>query len=154
MNRPILSPPLDSALGGLSVSDAMHEGVISCTPETTLRSVARMLTTHRVHAIVVFPRHEADAGHVSSWGVISELDLARAAVERDLDTCTAGELAGSAVRCVQPDELLANAVLTMTTNGISHVIVVDRRTGRPLGVLSALDVARALAGYAWPDDQC
>lgn len=154
MSQTVLPPMLVSSLGALGVRDAMHEGVISCTPETTLRSVARMLATYRVHAVVVFPRHESDTGHVSSWGVISDLDLARAAAERDLDTTTAGEIAGSAVRCVQPDEMLANAVLTMTANRITHVIVVDRTTGRPVGVLSALDVARALAGYAWPDEEC
>ena len=156
MSAALAGPPpaLTASLGDLRVRDAMHEGVISCTPETTLRAVARMLATYRVHALVVLPRHEADAGHSSSWSVISDLDLVRAAEEFDLDMTTAERIAGSPVRCVQPDEPLVNAVLTMTTNALSHVIVIDRRTGRPLGVVSALDVARALAGYSWADEEC
>ena len=137
---------LSSALDGLDVRDVMHEGIISCTPQTTLRNAARMLATYRVHALIVFPRHEADAGHVASWGVVSDFDLVEAAAERDPDSTTVGEIAGSPVRCVQLDEPLANAVLTMAANSLTHVIVLDRRTSRPIGVLSALDVARALAG--------
>ena len=137
---------LSSSLDGLDVGDVMHDGIISCTPQTTLRNAARMLSTYRVHALVVFPRHEADTGHVASWSVLSDLDLIEAAAEHDLDSTTVGEVAGSPVRCVQPDEPLANAVLTMATNRLTHVIVLDRRTSRPVGILSALDVARALAG--------
>ncbi len=153
MSKTLLPPPLTSSLGRLRVSDAMHEGVISCAPGTTLRAVARMLSTYRVHALVVFPRHEADTGHLSSWGVISDLDLARAATAFDFDLTTAGEIAGSPVSCVEPDEPLANAVLTMTAKGLSHMIVIDRPSGRPLGVVSTLDLARALAGYSWPDEE-
>jgi CBS domain-containing protein len=150
VNDMVSPPALANALDGLSVADAMHEGVVSCPPQSSLRTVARLMATRRVHAIFVFPRHQADAGHVSSWKVVSDLDLAQAASERDLDSGTAGGVAGSAVRCVQPDEPLSSAVLTMLANRISHVIVVDRPHGRPLGILSTLDVARALAGYSWP----
>jgi len=139
---------LSSSLDGLEVRDVMHEGIISCTPETTLRNAARMLATYRVHALMVFPRREADTGHVASWGVVSDLDLVEAVAEHDPDATTVGEVAGSPVRCVQPDEPLANAVLTMSANKLTHVIVLDRRTSRPVGILSALDVARALAGAA------
>jgi CBS domain-containing protein len=41
----------------------------------------------------------------------------------------------------------------MIANRISHVIVVERANGRPRGILSTLDVARALAGYVWPADE-
>jgi CBS-domain-containing membrane protein len=145
---------LEGALGGLTVEDAMHAGVISCPPATTLRAAARMLSTYRVHAVMVVPRHHADAGHVASWELVSDVDLMQAATERDLDRATVGEIAGGPVRCVQPDQPLATAVLTMLTNGVAHVVVVDRRSGRPVGILSALDVARALAGDAWPDEEC
>jgi CBS domain-containing protein len=33
----------------------------------------------------------------------------------------------------------------MVENELSHLIVVERRSKRPIGVLSTLDVARALA---------
>jgi CBS domain-containing protein len=34
----------------------------------------------------------------------------------------------------------------MVENEVSHVIVVEQRSMRPIGILSTLDVARALAG--------
>jgi CBS domain-containing protein len=144
---------LTDSLAGLTVHDAMHQGIVSCVPESSLRTVARLLAMHRVHAVVVFPRHELDAGHVSAWKVISDLDLAAAASRLDLDAGTAGDVQSGPVRCVQPDGPLAGAVQTMLANRISHVIVVDRAHGRPLGILSTLDVARAPAGYTWPGDE-
>jgi CBS domain-containing protein len=148
----VTPPALSLSLGGLDVADAMHDGLITCAPETPLRTVARLLATYRVHAIVVLPRHGGDAGHVASWKVITDLDLVQAASELDLDHGTAADVAGGLVRCVQPDEPLSSAVLTMLANRLSHVIVVGRANGRPLGVVSTLDVARALAGYAPPAD--
>jgi CBS-domain-containing membrane protein len=115
-----------------------------------LRALARMLTTHRVHAVVCFPRHERDAGHVSSWKVITDLDLVQAACELDPDQATVADIRRGVVRCVQPDAPLLSAVQTMLAARTSHVIVVGRRHGRPLGILSTLDVARALAGYVSP----
>jgi CBS domain-containing protein len=35
----------------------------------------------------------------------------------------------------------------MVEREVSHVVVVERHTKRPLGVLSTLDVTRALAGF-------
>jgi CBS domain-containing protein len=34
----------------------------------------------------------------------------------------------------------------MTESGVSHLAVVDPRTRRPVGVVSTLDIARAVAG--------
>lgn len=149
----VVPPALEASLRRVSVSDAMHEGLVTCSPEDSLRTVARLLAVYRVHAVVVLPRHGSDAGHVASWKVISDLDLAQAAAELDLDDATAGDVAGGAVRCVQSNEPLSSAVLTMIANRISHVIVVERANGRPRGILSTLDVARALAGYVWPADE-
>jgi CBS domain-containing protein len=35
----------------------------------------------------------------------------------------------------------------MVEHDVSHLIVLEARSGRPIGVLSTLDVARALAGF-------
>jgi CBS domain-containing protein len=150
MGKSARMPFLDASIGDLCVADAMHDSVISCPPETSLRTVARMLATYRVHAIVVYPRHFGDLEHVTSWRVVSDLDLARAAREGDLDTETAGEIADTPVCCMSPSSPLKDAVEAMLTNGVSHVFVIDEPTARPIGVLSTLDVARALAGLVWP----
>jgi hypothetical protein len=35
----------------------------------------------------------------------------------------------------------------MVDRGVTHLIVVESRSARPIGVLSTLDIARALAGF-------
>ncbi len=45
-------------------------------------------------------------------------------------------------------EPLARAVQLMVEHEASHLVVVERRSRRPIGVLSTLDVARSVAGFA------
>jgi CBS domain-containing protein len=130
------------------VGDVMHTGVISCPPETPLRSVARMLASYRVHAIVVLPRHAGGVTQAGSWRIVTDADVARAALDGAVDAVTAGEAARGPVCVVPPGELLGRAIETMLANRLSHAVVVDRHAGRPMGVLSLHDVARALADQA------
>jgi CBS domain-containing protein len=135
-------PPLQR----LRVIDVMHPGVIACPFETPLRTVARMMATYRVHAIMVIA-HEADElPHGSLWGVISDADLIRAARTADLDTETARSLATTPALTVTSVEPVERAVELMAEHAASHLIVVERHSMRPIGVVSTLDVARALAG--------
>ena len=57
-----------STLG--TVGEAMTPGVLTCTPDTELRDVARMMARYHVHAIVVFGPDQ-----LAAWGVLSDLDL-------------------------------------------------------------------------------
>jgi CBS domain-containing protein len=40
---------------------------------------------------------------------------------------------------------LAEAVAAMVADSVSHVVAVDASSGRPLGMLSTLDIARTVA---------
>jgi CBS domain-containing protein len=126
----------------------MHPGVISCLPETPLRAVARMMASYRVHAIIVMPRHMGDLDHSLSWGVVSDLDLIRGVQQGDVDSDSARTVAGTPVRSIELMAPLADAVDAMIAEGLSHLIVVEPHAGRPVGVLSTLDVARVLAGLS------
>ena len=55
------------------VEDAMHPGVISCSPETPLRDVARIISTKHIHCVVV--ASTAEHGAPPAWSLISALDL-------------------------------------------------------------------------------
>jgi CBS domain-containing protein len=126
----------------------MHPGVISCLPETPLRAVARMMASYRVHAIIVMPRHMGDLAHSLSWGVVSDLDLIRGAQDGDVDSDSARAVARTPVRSIELMAPLVDAVDAMIAEGLSHLIVVEPHAGRPVGVLSTLDVARVLAGLS------
>ena len=47
---------------------------------------------------------------------------------------------------MRTDDDLRHAAQLMTESGVSHLAVVDPKTRRPVGVVSTLDVARAVAG--------
>jgi predicted transcriptional regulator len=49
---------------------------------------------------------------------------------------------------VERSALLGDAVEAMHAEELSHLIVVDPYVGRPVGVMSTLDLARVLSGHA------
>jgi CBS domain-containing protein len=126
------------------VSDAMSRGVISCPPETPLRVVARMMATFGVHAIFVFEHTDEDDEAPRLWAVVSDLDLV-AATGLDLDSLTAGATAVTPLVSVGADKSIAEAGSAMAQYGIAHLAVTDPDHDRPIGVISTLDIARAIA---------
>jgi CBS domain-containing protein len=132
-----------------TVGDAMTNGVISCSPETPLRVVARMMAAHGVHAIFVFEHADEDDEAPRLWAVVSDLDLV-AATRLDLDTLTAGATAVTPLVSVEADRSIAEAGSLMAQYGIAHLAVTDPDFDRPIGVISTLDIARAVAAGLGP----
>jgi CBS domain-containing protein len=131
-----------------TVADAMSHGVISCSPETPLRVVARMMATYGVHAIFVFEYVEEEEAP-QLWAVVSDLDLV-AATRLDLDTLTAGATAVTPLVSVAADSSIGEAGSLMAQYGIAHLAVTDPDSRRPIGVISSLDIARAIAAGVGP----
>lgn len=130
-----LAPPFEEA----EVVDAMRMGVVSCSPETSLREAARMMATYRVHCLVV-----GEPWANAPIAVVSDLDLA-AGAGSDADTRSVREVAATEPLTVAGNEKLSRAAQMMAEHGVAHLIVVAPKTGHPVGVLSTLDVAEALA---------
>jgi CBS domain-containing protein len=120
----------------------MHRGVLTCSRDTPLTEVAQLMALNRIHAVVVT---DAPDDAAALWGVVSDLDLVAAASVRDLSEQSAGGTAATAALSVAPTETLQRAAQLMTEHGTAHLIVVDTSRTRPVGVLSTLDVAAALA---------
>lgn len=128
-----------------TVGDAMTPGILTCLPVTPLRVVARMMATHRVHAIVVFGHEDT----LLPWGIVSDLDLV-GAIESG---ATAGAIAASPVVTVTPGDSVLHAAQLMREHSTTHVIVIaDESSPLPIGVLSTLDVARAFAAESGPEE--
>jgi CBS domain-containing protein len=132
--------PFDEAC----VADAMSHGVIHCTPETPLRTVAWLMASQRVHAVYVFEYGNEPDEAVELWGLVSDLDVAAAACG-DIDSRTAGAAAVSPLQTVASDLPLVEAAELMALKGLAHLAVLDPQTRRPVGVVSTLDIARAVA---------
>lgn len=135
------------ALGEIEVAEAMHPGVLTCPLETPLRDVARMMALYRIHAVVAFGEDTDDANGVGLWGVISDLDLVQAAVGGELEDRSAGGTAVTPVLTIAADDTLLRAAQLMSEHDVTHLVVVDRGATRPVGILSTLDIARALAAW-------
>jgi CBS domain-containing protein len=118
-----------------TVGDVMRHGVITCSAETTLRTVARMMSSYHVHAVVVT---EQDG---SPWGLVTDFDLLRVA-HSGAEDLTAGQISRSAAVTVKASDSLEHAANLMREYGTGHVVVCE---DGPVGVVSTLDIAGALA---------
>jgi len=128
------APPFERA----TVVDAMRMGVVSCPPDTSLRDVARTMATYRIHCVVV-----AEVADGAPLGVIADIDIVAAA--GGSPDAPAGTLARTEPITVPPDDSLAHAAQLMAEHEVTHLVVVQPQSRHPVGVLSALDIAGALA---------
>lgn len=127
------------------VSDAMRHGVITCPPETPLVTVARMMASQHVHAIVVTSfeaERDADLGE-AAWGIVSDRDVLAAGVRAP--DMSAGGVAHTDFPRVTSDDTLVEASRRMIEHKSSHAVVVGAASERPIGMLSSLDVAGVIA---------
>ena len=134
------SPQLD--LGQRTVGEVMRLGIVACAPDTPLSEVARLMSAHRIHCVVVGGL--SFEGTRLVWGVVSDLDLARAAAAGQ--ELTAGEVAATEPVTASPYDSLADVARVMGDHDVAHLIVVDGEGAEPMGVISTLDLARAFAG--------
>jgi CBS domain-containing protein len=141
--QPYRGSYLIPAFGKASVADVMSPGVMSCAPDAPLVTVAQTMATHHVHAVVVagIVTDESGGDHFV-WGLVSDMDIVRAA-ESGIEGHTASDAARTEVVTVDPTTPLAEAARLMDRHDTSHLVVTSG--ARPVGVVSSLDIAGALA---------
>ena len=143
--HPSPSSPAD-VLGRTRVRDAMQLGLFHCEPDDDVTAVARTMAEQSIHSVVVAGIVRRDhAGDRLAWGIVSDLDMVRA-MRPDAEEATAAEVAGTEIVTVSPLESLAQAVQLMDEHETAHLVVVSPDTGRPVGMLSTLDIARTVDG--------
>lgn len=120
-----------------SVVDVMHRGVIGCAGESSALAVARIMAAHRIHCVTVI-------GADRLPGIVTDVDIASAMYDDQLETLTAEDLARPAP-LLRVSDSLAYAQERMHEAGRTHALVV-RPSLRVLGVLSILDVIEWLLG--------
>jgi CBS domain-containing protein len=128
-----------------TVLNALQLGLIDCPPEADRATVARLMAENRIHCVIVSGIERRDRrGEHLDWGIVSDLDL-MAGLRPECADATAGELAASDVVIADPSDTLEHAAQLMVAHETAHLVVVSPSTGRPIGILSTLDVARAMA---------
>jgi CBS domain-containing protein len=114
------------------VRDAMNKAIVTCTRDAGLREMGRLMAGHHIHSLVM------SLGDPARWGVVSDVDIALAALGRP--QATAEDLAVPATG-IPDDAPLMLAIEVMREQRTSHLIVTDTESGRPTGIISALDIA-------------
>ena len=131
-------------LASTAVGDAMRTGIVECEPEADTTEIARLMSHHRIHCVVVagIERRER-GGDRPGWGIVSDLDLIRA-LAPGTPAASAGRLAAGEIVTVEPTDSLEHAAQLMAEHDTHHLVVVSSRSERAVGVLSTLDIARAV----------
>jgi CBS domain-containing protein len=130
-----VGPPFNEA----KVHDAMRIGVVTCRPETSLRDVARMMASYKIHSVVV-----EDVESANPQGIVSAIDIATAASSDPARIC-ARDVATTELVTVPANETLEQAARLMSKHGVTHLVALEPETGRPVGVISASGLAAVLA---------
>ncbi|MBK5116597.1 MAG: CBS domain-containing protein [Thermoleophilia bacterium] len=127
-----------SPLAGFGVNSFASDGIVSVPSDAPLDEVAQLMSNRGVHAVVVVDDSREPP-------VISDVDLIAAAASGHFDRLSAGDIAGTESISIDRDETLNRAAQILTEHGVAHLIVRDERRV-PVGVLSTLDLARAISG--------
>lgn len=131
-------------LAGWRVSDVMSAPIRSAAADLPLVDAARLMADERIHCLAVLAQSPG-GGEPRFLGVLSDLDLV-AALDGPGAAGTVAEFAGAAMESVSADTPLGTAIHQMHETRTRHLVVVAEGSGRPVGVLSTLDVLSALAG--------
>jgi CBS domain-containing protein len=130
----------NQSFAGVSARDVMRSPVVGCSPDLPLADVAHLMCSNGIHSVVVDGTTRDDGGEHLVWGVVSDLDLVRAAISNP--AATAGDLAATKVVTVDATDPLECVAAILADRDCSHVIVID--DGWPVGVVSTLDIAGVL----------
>jgi CBS domain-containing protein len=137
--------PLPSDHNSLKIHEVMHPGIIDCPPQTPLNEVVSLMAEHGIHCVVVdgLARDRHDHEQLV-WGIVSDVELMRA-VSDERTNAQAGSVAATEIVTIAPGDEIHRAAQLMSEHECSHLVVFDPDIARPVGVISSLDVARALA---------
>ncbi|MBK7674187.1 MAG: crotonyl-CoA carboxylase/reductase [Candidatus Accumulibacter sp.] len=126
---------------GSKVRDLMHMGIISCTPDDTIGTVAKIMVDKEIHAVVVMDSEG------KAIGVVSQTDMVLARQGRTPDqarSMLASEVMTPGCATCDADMLLSDAVSLMTGRRMHRLVVTEKE--KPVGVISMTDVVRKIIG--------
>ncbi|HEY5189404.1 MAG TPA: CBS domain-containing protein [Solirubrobacteraceae bacterium] len=135
-----ITPALESA----TVADAMRPGILACDPGASVRELARMMVSQHIHCLALIGVSRDAGGESLAWRIVTDIDLVAAGVHGDTAR-TAEEVAGEPIVGIESTMALREAGELMLSTGVSHLLVIDPETQRPVGVLSTQDIVGVIA---------
>lgn len=133
------TPDLLARLEHVRVADVMRHGLLASSLSTPVWEAAGTMCKQGVHLLLAVERSgAAPVGSLSAGQLLAALLDGHG--ERPL-----GEVVSRQLDTVSSGQPLIVAARRMRETGADHLMVRDAVSGRPVGVLSALDVAGAVA---------
>lgn len=117
---------------------ARGAGVVTISPQASIAEAARLLSSHRIGAVIAVTANNTIAG------ILSERDIVRGLAQSDA-ACTSAKVADLMTANVQTcheDDSVALLMKTMTDRRIRHLPVVDGG-GRLTGMVTIGDVVKS-----------
>jgi CBS domain-containing protein len=132
--------PYATGLTALQVSDLMSKKPITCTPDTTVSEVARVMRKHTISSVVAM-----DEGRLA--GIITVHDLTNRVLAEDLDgTITVARVMTPDPVTIAPDRLGLDALMRLAELGVNHLPVAQG--DRLVGMIGKTDLFRQQAATA------
>jgi CBS domain-containing protein len=133
--------PPAGALFGSPVREFAKEPPVTCSRDTTVADVARLMSRRGAGAAVVTGADGVLAG------IVTDRDLRRKIVAeaRDPETTSAGQVMSSPVVTMAPDAYAFEALVEMTRRDIHHLPLVE--AGRLVAVVASDDLLFAQAAH-------
>ena len=124
--------------------DVMTRGVLTAHADASVAEIANMLTNQHVSGVTVV----STCGDV--LGFISEMDVLKVLNKPNLKRIVAEDVTSSRLVSIAPDATIGRAAKIMDEKQVHRLLVLsEKRSGsaqRPVGLLSASDIVRMVAG--------
>jgi CBS domain-containing protein len=130
-------------LANWRVGDVMSAPIRACAADIDLVTAARLMVDERIHAIAVMGEATNPGEDPPIIGVLTDLDLV-SALDAGHAEGTVGEVAGPPAHSIPSDASVSLAAHQMRELRAHHLIVVAPNSGRPVGVISTLDIAQVV----------
>ena len=149
--------------GSLRVRDAMTVHAATVAPDDTVARAVEIMNDSHVAALPVVDEADRCRGILSASDILTLAEERGARIEQmattdglarelllehfdkvDLSDTLVTDLMTPTPLQTSPDTALAEAARTMIDRGVHHIVVAERRD-RFLGILSSMDIVRAVA---------
>jgi CBS domain-containing protein len=125
---------LNLFMTGKRVTHMMSKKVLSCAPDVSVRTAARMMAQRRVSSIVI-----TGNGLSPPLGILTDNDLRTKVLAADISPEVAvAEIMSQPVHTVAPDAYAFDVLLSMSQHGVRLLVVIE--DNRMIGIISEHDL--------------
>ncbi|MFH0975850.1 MAG: putative nucleotidyltransferase substrate binding domain-containing protein [Spirochaetota bacterium] len=128
-----IKPEINEILFAGRVKDVMHADVLTCPPEETIVGIARKMSNRGVGSAIIVDEHRMPIGILTDNDIRSKL-----IASGNLANVPVQEIMSRPVKSISPDAFCFEAILSMITDKIKYLTVMDGL--KLIGIISEMDL--------------